>query len=123
MNAYIRVMSVTIYHNPRWGKSRNSVGILNDKGVKYNIIKYIETPPSPSELKIIAKKLNLRAKDIIRIGEQDFKNLNVSEQKLNNDEEMFEIMSENPKIIERPIIINGNKACIGRPPENILKIL
>ena len=123
MNAYIRVMSVTIYHNPRWGKSRNSVGILNDKGVKYNIIKYIETPLSPSELKIIAKKLNLKAKDFIRKNEQDFKNLNVSEQKLNNDEEMFEIMSENPKIIERPIIINGNKACIGRPPENILKIL
>mgnify|MGYP002863576355 CR=1 FL=1 len=116
-------MSVTIYHNPRWGKSRNSVGILNDKGVKYNIIKYIENPPSPSELKIIAKKLNLKAKDFIRKGEQDFKNLNVSEQKLNNDEEMFEIMSENPKIIERPIIVNGNKACIGRPPENILKIL
>ena len=89
----------------------------------YNIIKYIETPLSPSELKIIAKKLNLKAKDFIRKSEQDFKNLNVSEQKLNNDEEMFEIMSENPKIIERPIIINENKACIGRPPENILKIL
>ena len=116
-------MSITIYHNPRWGKSRSSVGILNDKGVKYNIIKYIENPPSPSELRIIAKKLNLKAKDFIRKSEQDFKNLNISEQKLNNDEEMFEIMSENPKIIERPIIINGNKACIGRPPENVLELI
>ena len=116
-------MSVTIYHNPRWGKSRNSVGILNEKGVKYKIIKYIETPPSPSELKIIAKKLNLSAKNFIRKSEQDYKKLNISEQKLNNDEEMFELMSANPKIIERPIIVNGSKACIGRPPENILKIL
>ena len=116
-------MKITIYHNPRWGKSRSSVGILNEKKVKYNIIKYIENPPSPSELKIIAKKLNLRAKDFVRKSEQDYKKLNISEQKLNNDGEMFKLMSENPKIIERPIIINENKACIGRPPENILKIL
>ncbi len=112
-----------IYHNPRWGKSRNSVGILDEQKIEYEIRKYLDFPPSPSELKEISQKLNLKAKEFIRKDEKDYKKLNLSDNQLNNDEVMFKIMSEFPKIIERPIIIKGEKACIGRPPENILEIL
>ena len=114
---------VIIYHNPRWGKSRNSVGILDEQKIDYEIRKYLESPPSPFELKEISRKLNLKAKEFIRKGEEDYKILNLSDDQLNNDEAMFKIMSEFPKIIERPIVIKGDKACIGRPPENILEIL
>ena len=113
---------IIIYHNPRWGKSRSSVGILDQKKIDYIIIRYIETPPTIEELANIAKKLRLRPKDFIRKGDEDFKKLKLSS-KLDDDEYLFEIMSKKPKLIERPIIINKNKACIGRPPENILKII
>jgi len=114
---------VTIYHNPRWGKSRNSVGILDSQNIEYKIIKYLETPPSPNKLKEISQKLNLRPKDFIRKGEQEYINLHLSDEQLENDNAMFKLMSEFPKIIERPIIISGDKAQIGRPPEKILEIL
>ena len=113
---------IIIYHNPRWGKSRDSVGILDEQGIEYEIIKYLESPPSIHELREIAKKLGVRPKDFIRRGEKDYATLNLSS-KLNDDNALFEAMSQFPKIIERPIIINGKKAVIGRPPEKILEIL
>ena len=113
---------ITIYHNPRWGKSRNSVGILDKKGFSYNIIKYIDTPLSILELKELSQKLDLRPKDFIRKGEQKFKDLDLS-QKLDSDEALFEAMSKFPKLIERPIVVSGDKARIGRPPEKILEII
>ena len=121
---YIYRMSnkIIIYHNPRWGKSRNSVGILDEKGLPYNVIKYIDNPLSILELKELSQKLGLRPKDFIRKGEQEFKDLNLSE-KLNNDDILFDAISKHPKLMERPIIINKNKACIGRPPEKILEII
>ena len=113
---------ITIYHNPRWGKSRNSVGILNKKGLSYNTIKYIDAPLSVLELKELGQRLDLKPKDFIRKGEQEFKDLNLS-QKLDNDETLFEAMSKFPKLMERPIVVNGDKARIGRPPEKILEII
>ena len=113
---------IIIYHNPRWGKSRNSVGILDEKGIDYEVVKYLELPPSTEKLKGIAKKLGLKPKDFIRKGEKDYTALNLSS-KLNDDNALFEAMSKFPKIIERPIVINGEKAIIGRPPEKILEIL
>ena len=73
-------------------------------------------------MKSLSQKLNLRPKDFIRRGETDFKNLNLTS-KLDNDEALFEAMSDYPKLIERPIVVNGSKACIGRPPEKILEII
>ena len=113
---------VIIYHNPRWGKSRNSVGILDEKNIDYIIVKYIENPLSIDELKNLAQKLNLRPKDFIRKGEEAFKKLNLSSN-LDNDDFLFDAMSKFPKLMERPIIVNGDKACIGRPPKNILEII
>ena len=86
------------------------------------MIRYIEAPLSVGDLKELGKKLDLRPKDFIRRGEADFKNLNLSA-KLDDDEFLFEAMSNYPKLIERPIIVSGSKACIGRPPEKILEII
>ena len=115
-------MKFTIYHNPRWGKSRGSVKILEDQGVQFDIINYITTPPSVPELKNISKKLNLRPKDFIRKGEKEFSDLSL-DLYLENDTYLLEAMSNNPKLIERPIVIAGENAIIGRPPENILKLI
>ena len=114
--------TITIYHNPRWGKSRSSVGILDSKKVNYEEIRYIDNPLSISELKKLSKKLNLKPKDFIRKREQNFIDLKLGDQ-LDNDEVLFEAMSRFPKLIERPIVVNGEKATIGRPPEKILEII
>ena len=115
-------MNNIIYHNPNWSKSRKSVEILKDKGIDFEIIHYIKSPPSINELKSICKKLNLKASQIIRRGERDFKENNLSKV-LDDETALLNKMIQFPKIIERPIIIIGEKAVIGRPPENILDIL
>ena len=114
--------NIVMYHNPRWGKSRSSVGILDQKGVKYTVIKYLDAPLDIEELKDLAQKLQLRPKDFIRKGEPEFKELNLA-LSLEDDEKLFKAISKHPKLMERPIIVNGDKACIGRPPENILQII
>ena len=109
---------VLIYHNPRWGKSRESVKILENSNQEYETIDYINNPPSSSELQLIADKMGVRAKDFIRIREVAFKELNLSSY-LNDDATLFKYMSENPKLIERPIVIKGDKAVLGRPPKKV----
>ena len=111
---------ISIYHNPRWSKSRESVQILNELGIEYNIIDYISNPLSIDELKILSIKLDLRPCEFIRSREKDFKENGLAEF-LDNDEILFEYMSKYPKLIERPIIQNENKAIIGRPAEQVRK--
>ena len=109
---------IIIYHNPRWGKSRESVKILENLGQEYEIIDYINTPPTPNELQSLADKMGIRAKDFIRSGESVFKELDLK-LCLDNDGLLFQHMSENPKLIERPIVVKGEKAVLGRPPEKV----
>ena len=113
---------VLIYHNPRWGKSRESVQILNDLNVEYEIVDYLNNPPSAVELESLAKKMGVKARDFIRTKEAVFKELNLQ---LHLDDEpfMFQKMSENPKLIERPIIVKGERAVLGRPPNKVEKLL
>ena len=113
---------VKIYHNPRWGKSRESVKILENSGLEFEIIDYINTPPTSDELQSIAKKLDLRPKDFIRSRESVFKELDLKLM-LENDKILFQHMFENPKLIERPIIVKGTQAVLGRPPEKIKELL
>ena len=115
-------MKNIIYHNPNWSKSRKSVEILQTQNIDFEIIQYLKQTPSTDTLKEICRKLNLQAKEIVRRGEKDFKENNLSEI-VENEDLLLKKMVEFPKIIERPIIIIGNKAVIGRPPENILDIL
>ena len=109
---------VLIYHNPRWGKSRESLQILNDLGVDYEIINYLNNPPSAAELLSLANKMGVKARDFIRTKEAVFRELDLKPH-LDDDTFMFQKMSENPKLIERPIVVKGDKAVLGRPPEKI----
>jgi arsenate reductase len=115
-------MTVTIYHNPRCSKSRQTLALLEGKGVTPNVVEYLKTPPSASELKALLKKLGLKARDLLRAGEPLYAELGLQDQDL-DEEALIAAMAANPILIERPIVVNGNKAAIGRPPENVLAIL
>ena len=110
-----------IYHNPRCSKSRQTLQLIKDAGADVEIIEYLNEIPSKKELKLILMQLNLKPTDILRKGEavykEKFKTSNF------NDDEWLQVMIENPKLIERPIVIKGNKAILGRPPENVLDLL
>jgi len=115
-------MTVTIYHNPRCSKSRATLALLEERGLKPKIVDYLKTPPSAAELKTILKKLGLKAKDIVRKSEQRYAELGLKDRHL-DDEALIALMVANPILIERPIVVAGGKAAIGRPPENVLTIL
>lgn len=111
----------TIYHNPRCTKSRQTLALLNEKGIEPEIIKYLDDVPTKAEFKKILAKLNLKPSDILRKNErifkEKFKGMNFTE------DEWLTVMLENPKLIERPIVTKGNKGVLGRPPENVLELI
>ncbi|MDB4060962.1 arsenate reductase (glutaredoxin) [Vicingaceae bacterium] len=109
-----------IYHNPRCTKSRQTLALIEAAGIKPEIIKYLENIPSKEELLDLLMKLNLKPADILREGEVAYKE--IIKGKSFGDEELIQIMIENPKLIERPIVVRGNKAVLGRPPENAEKL-
>jgi arsenate reductase len=115
-------MTVTIYHNPRCSKSRQTLALLEEKGIAPKVVNYLETPPSVAELKRILKKLGLKARDIIRKGEAAFDELGLKDGG-HTDDELLALMVKNPILIERPIVVSGDRAAIGRPPEAVLKIV
>ena len=115
-------MTVTIYHNPRCSKSRQTLALIEEKGVKPKIVKYLETPPTAAELKRVLKKLGLKPRDILRSGEARYAELGLKDPTL-KDDALIAAMVENPILIERPIVVNGDKAALGRPPEDVLKII
>lgn len=104
-----------IYHNPRCSKSRNALSILTENGKDVTVVEYLKTPPTFNELKLILKKLNIPAKDLIRKTEADYKE-HFKGKDLNEDE-WVQAMVDYPKLIERPIVIKGDKAVVARPPE------
>ncbi len=110
-----------IYHNPRCRKSRETLELLQDKGVDPEIILYLQTPPNKQELKEILSKLGIKPAQLIRKGEPIFKEKFKGKEL--TDAQWIDAMLNYPKLIERPIVINGNKAVIGRPPVNILKLI
>ncbi|PQJ78533.1 arsenate reductase (glutaredoxin) [Polaribacter porphyrae] len=112
---------IKIYHNPRCRKSREGLAILEESGRKYEVVKYLETVPSSEELSVIIKKLGISPIQLVRKNEKIWKE-NYKGKEL-SDNEIIKAMIENPKLIERPIVINNNKAVIGRPPESILEII
>lgn len=114
--------AIQILHNPRCSKSRQTLALLEEKGIEPEIIKYLDTPPSGEELKVILEKLGISARDLLRKGEDDYKKLNLKNPDLKEDD-LIEAMVNHPKLIERPIVINGGKARLGRPPESVLDIV
>jgi arsenate reductase len=111
-----------IFHNPRCSKSRQALQILQDGNCEIEIINYLETDLDVSLIKDVLKKLSLKPRDILRTSEQDFKDNNLKEDNL-SDDDLIEYMIKYPKLIERPIVIKGHTAVLGRPPENILELL
>ena len=110
-----------IWHNNRCRKSRETLAILVDKSADFEVVNYLDTPPSKSDLKETLTKLGMKAEQIIRKGEPEFKE-NCKGKDLSEDE-WLDAMIKYPKLIERPIVIKGNKAVIGRPPEKVMEIL
>ena len=115
-------MATTIYHNPRCSKSRQTLQLLNDNDVNAEVIEYLKTPPDAKTLKDILGKLGLKPRQLMRTKEDIYKELNLDDETL-TDEQLIQAMIENPKLIERPIVVKDGKVAVGRPPENILSIL
>lgn len=115
-------MTVTILHNPRCSKSRATLNMLRGKDIEPKIIDYIENPPTAEEFREILAKLDLSPRDLLRRGEKIYKQLELSDTAL-SDTALITAMVGNPILIERPIVVNGDKAALGRPPENVLEIL
>ncbi|VUD51348.1 Arsenate reductase [Thalassocella blandensis] len=113
---------ITIYHNPRCSKSRETLAIIEAKGVSPEIVLYLESPPSKTQLKTILKKLGISARDLLRKGEDAYKAEGLSDPNL-KDDQLIDAMIKFPKLIERPIVIAGERAVLGRPPENVNALL
>jgi len=112
---------IKIYHNPRCRKSRETLEIIRQAGHEPEIVEYLINPPSEAELEDMLRKMNKKPEEIIRKGEDIFKSNYKGE--TFTDEEWIHILVENPKLIERPIVINGDKVALGRPPESVKNIL
>lgn len=111
-----------IYHNPRCSKSRLTLELLNKEGINPEIVLYLETPPSEDDLVLILEKLDMKARELLRKVETEYKEQNLSDP-LKSEAEIIKAMVNFPKLIERPIVIHKNNAVLGRPPENVLKII
>jgi arsenate reductase (glutaredoxin) len=112
-------MSITIYHNPRCSKSRQTLALLKGKGIEPNVIEYLETPPSAHELTSILTKMGKGPKDILRLKEAREEGIDLS----SDGDQLIKVIVAHPRVLERPIVVNGDKAAIGRPPEAVLNIL
>ena len=116
-------MKCTIYHNKKCSKSRAAVELLQSKGLEPTIIEYLKNPPTFDELEEIIIKLNIHPKQLIRFKEDKAKELGISNGDQLTNEQWITILAKNPDLIERPIVVTATGAVIGRPPENVLKVL
>lgn len=115
-------MSVQIIHNPRCSKSRQTLALLEENGVTPEVVEYLKTPLTSEQISSVIEKLGVNVRDIIRTKEAEYKENGLDNTELTNDQ-IIQVLANVPKLIERPIVINGNKAAIGRPPENVLAII
>jgi len=115
-------MTVKIYHNPRCSKSRETLSLLEEKGVRAEVTEYLKTPPDAKTLKEILDALKMEPRQLMRKHEAEYKDNNLDNPELTK-EQLIQAMVDNPKIIERPIVVNNGKVAIGRPPVNVLDII
>ena len=115
-------MSTKIYHNPRCSKSRQTLELLNDKGVETEVIEYLNTPPDAETLEKILNGLGMEPRELMRKGQDEYKALNLADENLSR-EDLIKAMIENPILIERPIVITDKGIAIGRPIDNVEKII
>lgn len=110
-----------IYHNPRCSKSRATLALLEENGIKPEVIEYLKHPPSAAELKAILSSLQMKPEQLVRRGEDVFKTTYAG--KTLTDAQWIEALLEHPILLERPIVVTGDRAVLGRPPENVLQLL
>jgi arsenate reductase len=115
-------MELTIFHNPRCSKSRQTLALLEARGLKPQVIEYLATPPDAATLNRLIRMLGVSARDLIRKGEPEYRALGLDDPAL-DDAALVAAMTEHPRLIERPIVVAGNRARIGRPPETVLELL
>lgn len=113
---------LTLYHNPRCSKSRSALALLEARGLTPTVVRYLETPPDAATLRTLLARLGLGARQLLRTGEDAYQALGLADPAL-TDEQLIAAMVEQPILIERPILVAGDNAVIGRPPENVLEIL
>jgi len=113
---------VTIYHNPRCSKSRQTLALLNNRGLSPHVVHYLDSPPSPATLKRLLSLLQLKPRELMRRQEAPYAELRLDDPSL-GDDELIDAMASHPILIERPIVEANGRAVLGRPPENVLQIL
>jgi arsenate reductase len=113
--------TVTIYHNPRCSKSRAALALLEERNVQLRIVKYLEEPPTRAELAALRRKLGLAPAKWVRTGEPEYKAAGLDSRSA--EDELLDAMAEHPILIERPIVVRGDRAVVGRPPERVLELL
>lgn len=114
--------SITLYHNNRCSKSRAALELLEQRGIQANVVYYLETPPSEQTISELLQKLGLTARQLMRTKEDEYSELKLDNPAL-SEAQLISAMHQHPRLIERPILVVGNKAAIGRPTENLLEIL
>lgn len=115
-------MSISIYHNPRCSKSRQTLQLLQEQGIEPEVREYLKDVPTADELKQVLAALDMRPRELLRVKETEYKDAGLDDQSL-SDDAIILAMTQYPKLIERPIVINGGQARIGRPPESVLEII
>jgi len=115
------IATLRIYHNPRCSKSRSACALIVENGIAAEVVEYLQTPPTREELRVLLKKLGMKPAELVRQGEAVFKEYYAG-RKL-TDEEWLDVMVEYPILIERPIVVCGDKAIVARPPEKVLELL
>ena len=113
---------LTLYHNPRCSKSRGALELLEARGLTPNVVRYLETPLNAAQIKALLGKLGISARQLLRSGEDEYKMLQLADESL-GEAQLIDAIAQHPKLMERPILEVGDKAVIGRPPENILELL
>ena len=112
---------LTLYHNPRCSKSRGALELLEARGLAPTVVRYLETPLNAEQLHSLLGKLGISARQLLRTGEDEYKSLQLDNPAL-GDDELIAAMAAHPKLIERPILIAGDRAVVGRPPEKVLEL-
>ncbi|MDY6942674.1 MAG: arsenate reductase (glutaredoxin) [Pseudomonadota bacterium] len=115
-------MDITIYHNPRCSKSRQTLALIQEAGIEPNIVEYLKNPPSEKTLSHLLDLLKMEPRELMRRQEAEYREAGLDDTSLDR-ESLIRAMHEHPKLIERPIVVAGNRAVIGRPPENVLELL
>lgn len=113
--------NLTIYHNPRCSKSRNTLALLEEKGITPEVVLYLDTSPDAAEIQGLLDKLGLRASELVRRGEEEYKACGLN--KDSSEADVLAAMAAHPRLIERPIVVRDDRAVLGRPPENVLALL